>query len=888
MRSDFKKVLLRSVERAMGLEEGELTVFLRKRRWLLGACIGTFFYMLLACYSLYKISYSTTLLYDYPYTVSREAQEMKARLYGIRFTLPALLVSPGISREQLEEELLQQEEAQNVSLERIKERFRGTSSEIEELKKRLIDIRQARRKMIDDMWGATDFSVVRSYYVSNVLPYFDELEDELDRLSVDADLRGELILKEMDQQRFFSVVAALCMGLLIIWLIFYTNKLEYKRNSEIAYRERLFNLLAASIDEVFFIVKADGTPEYVSSNSSRIIGTPEEKFCKNPKCLYSLLSNDDVEWLHNVFEDKIDAVKERDVILNNGERKFKIRVYPIIQEGILTRRIIVLADQTEVLAYQQNLRDALESARSASLAKTKFFSHMSHEIRTPMNAIIGMTTIALTHLDTRERVEDCLRKIDQVSRHLLGLINDVLDMSKIESGKLSIMQDPFNFKMSLQNIINLIQPQTRERGLDFEVSLFKVDVEELVGDSLRLNQILINILSNALKFTGKGGSVRLEVHQIFKNDTSVRFRFIIRDTGIGMSPEFLKRLYMPFEQAESSTVSKFGGTGLGMAITQNLVTLLGGTIFVKSEEGKGTEFTVELPFSLGDQQPDLGRIGLEPLKILVVDDDQGTCEHAVLLLEKMGHHTQWTLSGEDAINLMRESHNKGEDFDVCLIDWKMRGMDGEETARRIRSELGSDTLIIIISAYDWTPIEEKAKDIGVNGFIAKPFFASSLYDTLVSITHRTSTLKKQITSTERQYNDTKKNSEYNFTGKRILLVEDNEFNREVAREFLEMTGAAVESAENGLEALKMFTSSESGYYNIILMDVQMPVMDGYEATKNIRSSSHPDAASIPVVAMTANAFSEDVAAAIASGMNGHIAKPIDIALLYQLLSSQIK
>ena len=490
-------------------------------------------------------------------------------------------------------------------------------------------------------------------------------------------------------------------------LILHTRKLEWDKYKESAYREKLLNLLATNIDEIFFISREDKSFEYVSSNSERVIGVSPEKFIHDSSKLYSLLACKDSDWLRAVFDDTSSNMKERDVVLGEEGRRFNIRVYPIFLNGVLSQRIIVLFDQTKEFAYRQALSDALENARNANTAKSNFLSHMSHEIRTPMNAIIGMTAIALTRLDDRTRMEDCLTKIALSSRHLLGLINDVLDMSKIEGGKLTIAHEPFNFKMSLQGVINLIQPQALERGLDFEVSLSGVDEEELLGDALRLNQILINILSNALKF------------------------------GIGMSQEFIKRLYTPFEQATSSTASKFGGTGLGMAITKNLVSLLGGTIFVKSEEGRGTEFTVELPFGLSGRQLEKGKGELEPLKVLVVDDDYGTCEHACLLLDKMGLRTRWVLSGAEAVKVVQESHVSGDDYDVCFIDWKMPDMDGMETVRRIRNEVGPETLIIIISAYDWGAIEEKARAIGVNGFIAKPFFASSLYNTLTSLTRRT-------------------------------------------------------------------------------------------------------------------------------------------------------
>lgn len=853
--------------------------------WVLLLCLVALCYVLLVCFSMYKISDSTTQLYEYPYAVSREAQEMKARLYGMRNTLPALLATPDLARDKVEHILQEQESAQNASLENIRRRFRGAKDELTNLERNMTGIRHAREQMIEDMWGVTDFNETSAYYTQKVLPFFDELDLELDALSKKADLRGAAILAGMDQLRWISIITALSVGGMLIWFVFRASRQERERHREIAYRENLFNLLSANIDEVFCISRDSASFEYVSSNSERILGMSAKELLQNSGRLYSLLSDEDSNWLHGLLLDTFTDVQEQDVTLGEKRRQFRIRVYPILQNGVLTRRIVVLADQTEALAYQQRLSDALENARNANAAKSSFLSHMSHEIRTPMNAIIGMTTIALTRLDDRVRVEDCLTKIALSSRHLLGLINDVLDMSKIEGGKLSIAHEAFNFQTALQGVVNLIQPQTQAHGQEFDVSLCGVDEEELLGDSLRMNQILINILSNAVKFTPAGGSIRLEVRQLHKKKNNVRFRFIIRDTGIGMSKEFVERLYTPFEQARPS--SKFGGTGLGMAITKNLVSLLGGTIFVKSEEGKGTEFTVELPFGLSGRQRDDNRARLEPLKVLVVDDDRDTCEHALLLLDKMGLRTRWVLSGAEAVKLVHESHECGDDYDVCFIDWKMPDMDGAETARRIRSEVGPDTLIIIISAYDWGPIEAEARASGVDAFIAKPFFASNLYNTLASMTRRVKPVEAKVC--EEQQTDAKSaaSRHYDFTGKRILLVEDNEFNREIAQEFLEMTGATVECAEDGSEAVALFTASKSGQYDIILMDVQMPVMDGYEATRTIRASEHPDAKSIPILAMTANAFSEDVAAAVASGMNGHIAKPIDVSALYRLLDSHL-
>ena len=848
----------------------------------LGLCAITACYVAFVVVVMYRMGESTATLYEHPYMVSREAREMKARIYEMRNTFPTMLATPDLAPEKFEEILNRQEKAQNDSMARIKTLYLGDKDDLSALEGALHDFRQSRRRAVQVAAGAglATFDEVNAYYKREVLPYLDTLDSVLDRFGKSADLRGAMILADMDRTRIFSILVTLLMGGLIIWLIAFTNRLERKKNKEIAYRERLFNLLAENIDEVFFIARSKENFEYISSNSKRIIGLDSNELYRDNNTLYSLLPPDVGGWLRAVFSDgSLRGPVERDVALAESGRQFKIRVYPVYQDGALERYIAVLADQTDAIGYQRTLSDALESARNANAAKSNFLSHMSHEIRTPMNAIIGMTTIAMSRLDDRARLEDCLGKIAQSSRHLLGLINDVLDMSKIEGGRLSIAHEPFNFRLSLQGIVNLIQPQIQEQGQNFEVSLSEVDEEELNGDAMRLNQILINLLSNAVKFTPRGGSIRLDIRQVHKNRNNVRFRFIIRDTGIGMSEEFISRLYMPFEQATASTASKFGGTGLGMAITQNLVSLLGGMISVKSKEGRGTEFTVELPFGLSGRQTSRELSALDPLKVLVVDDDPGTCEHASLLLGRMGLRARWVLAGKEAVDLILRARECGDDYDVCLIDWQMPDMDGVETARRIRREVGPDTLIIIISAYDWSPIEREAREAGVNAFINKPFFASTLHDTLLSIT-RHAPAKAEVSVPNRR--------EYDFSGRRILLVEDNEFNREVAKEFLEMTGAAVECAGDGREALEKFTSSEPGHYALILMDVQMPVMSGYEATRAIRASDHAEAETIHILAMTANAFSEDIAAAVAAGMNGHLAKPIDVAALYRLIASHLE
>lgn len=547
---------------------------------------------------------------------------------------------------------------------------------------------------------------------------------------------------------------------------------------------------------------------------------------------------------------------------------------------------IDITDVTELREMQKKLteqaealKDALAVAEHANQAKTDFLSRMSHEIRTPMNAILGMTTIAAAYIDDQKRVEDCLEKIGYSSKHLMALINDVLDMSKISEGKVRIAQETFNLENVVESISSIIYPQADAKGLIFTVPLIDLSETVMIGDSLRLNQILLNLLSNALKFTPAGGTIRLEIRQLQRTEDRMRLRFTVSDTGTGMSGKFLDRLFVPFEQENLGAGQTLGGTGLGMPITKNLVTLMGGTITVKSEVGKGTVFTVELDFQT---PPDKDRVipqkqhELESLKVLIADDDRDSCIHASLMLKKMGILSDWVLTGQECVNRIRESNQSGTDYDVCLADLKMPDIDGVEVARRVRAEVGPETTIIIITAYDWTNVEVRAREAGVDMFLTKPVFASTLYNALLSVTGIDRAVRVPA----------EKNHRPELAGHHVLLAEDNDLNREIAVELLQMIGITVDWAENGRAALDKFLA-DGDTYDLILMDVQMPVMDGYQATAAIRSSGHERAGTIPIIAMTADAFHEDIVKAETAGMNGHLAKPIDPELLYETVAEYL-
>ena len=672
-----------------------------------------------------------------------------------------------------------------------------------------------------------------------------------------------------------SLVFLVVMVLVIVLLFVLANRHYHidmkKKELEVQYREQVFRILAENMNDVFLMLSETGrTVEYVSPNVERVLGIPAQKVKQDITALGRDVYNDGIKMSYSdlqAIEVGGCVVYERERIhKKTKEHKRLMETVYRIQMDHTEKFIVILSDRTMERQSEYALKEALESAQAANASKSIFLSNMSHDIRTPMNAIIGLSTLLQRDAYNPEKVLEHTRKIMASSQHLLGLINDVLDMSKIESGKVTLNISEINLAEILEEIGTIMRPQARAKRQDFEVSVFDVQTEHLLGDKLRINQILINILSNAVKYTPVGGRIEMEIRQMPQiTNNYAHLRFCIRDSGTGMSQEYLKTIFQPFTREISSTTNKIQGTGLGMAITKNLVDLMGGIIKVESKPGEGSTFTVDLELRIQEWDEDHSfwkNHGIS--NILVIDDETEVCANIQRAMAKTGVTVQAAENGVSAVEMVEAAYRENHGFDLILMDWKMPGFDGIETARRIRSMISIDIPIMLLSAYDWSEIEEEGAEAGIDGFLAKPFFLSNFK---LAIEKLDRTVPKQ---------EEKQQEKDALEGKHILAAEDNELNAEILADLLDMHGASCEIAKDGKEALKMFEQSEPGKYDLILMDVQMPVMNGYEATRAIRACSHQNAKSIPIIAMTANAFADDIRDALNAGMNAHVAKPVDM------------
>ena len=674
-----------------------------------------------------------------------------------------------------------------------------------------------------------------------------------------------------------------CIAAFFISLVIQKSRINLKKkDTEIMYREELFQKLSMNVDDVFLMLDAKTYhADYVSPNVEKLLGITVEQIRKDIRILGKLHMEGTPE--KNYLEEiKVHEQREGDfeyVHLKTGEKRWFHNIAMGSEVNGKKKYILVMSDRTADWKMNQALSEAVRAAETANRAKSTFLSNMSHDIRTPMNAIIGFTTLAVSNIDDQKRVRDYLGKILSSSNHLLSLINDILDMSRIESGKIHLEETEVSLSDVLHDLKTIISGQIYAKQLDLYMDAMDVTNEDVYCDKTRLNQVLLNLLSNAVKFTPAGGTVSVRLKQFpGKVKGSGLYEIRVKDNGIGMSQEFVKKLFSPFERERTSTVSRTQGTGLGMAITKNIVDMMGGTIEVYTEQGKGTEFIVRLPFRIQAKQHHTEKIAeLEGLKALVVDDDFNTCDSVTKMLVRIGMRSEWTLSGKEAVLRARQSMELGDAFHAYIIDWRLPDMNGIEVTRQIRS-LGDDTPIIILTAYDWSDIEVEARAAGVTAFCAKPLFMSDIRDTLMIAIGKMQA-EAEDTSFTAAVSD--------IRDKCILLVEDNELNSEITVEILNEYGCMVDTAENGAEAVEKVKNSKPGNYDLVLMDVQMPVMNGYEATKQIRALNDPELAGITILAMTANAFDEDRKKALECGMDGFLTKPIVIDELISTLQKKM-
>ena len=567
------------------------------------------------------------------------------------------------------------------------------------------------------------------------------------------------------------------------------------------------------------------------------------------------------------------------------ENTYKIASFiPLEWEGTRLVKVLLASmdasqEKRAEIESHRALKEAYRAAENANRAKTEFLSNMSHDIRTPMNAIVGLTAIAGANIENPDKVIECLGKTTKASRHLLGLINEVLDMARIESGKMSLAEEDFNLPELVDNLITLTKPAIDEHRHNFEVHVDRIEHEAVCGDSLRIQQVFVNLMSNAIKYTPDGGNITFSIKEKPNGFSELGcYEFSIADNGIGMTPEFQKIMFEPFSRADDHRTTKVQGTGLGMAIAQNIVNLMNGSIKVNSAPGKGTTITVTIYLKLQESEKEQEKELLD-LPVLVVDDDKTCCESTVATLKDIGIAGEWVLTGREAVERCYARHEAGCDYFAVILDWKMPKMDGIETARKIREQVGKDVTIIILTSFEFSEIEEEARAAGVDAFIAKPLFRSRLTATL-----------RQFTSGKKEKNARSLLESFaktDYTSKRVLLVEDNELNREIAAEILGMTGVAVDIAENGKIAVEKVVAAPEKWYDLIFMDIQMPIMNGYEATAAIRSLPG-GRGKVPIIAMTANAFAEDVQLAKNTGMNEHIAKPLELDKLNDVLKQWLQ
>ncbi|MCQ4794518.1 response regulator [Anaerofustis stercorihominis] len=730
--------------------------------------------------------------------------------------------------------------------------------------------------------GDRSYEEMEAFQNKNLNSLYSKMEDLNDNILVSAENKFNKITETAIYNKNVSVFLSIVVLILTLVAVAVYQYFISKQHELINYKNKLFDIVSKNIDNAFYIKNLKNEEDdYISDNIKNILGFDGRELLSSDFGVISeYINNEEIEYLKDLSEKNVDSNWSYSFIYTNpntNEKKNILLEYYYVRDKDIPVVITVFTDETESKNMQRKLENALDNAERASIAKSEFLSRMSHEIRTPLNGITGMTLIAIQNIKDEKKELDCLNKISMSSKHLLVLVNDVLDMAKIESGKVEIKNEKFNFRVFIESITSIYFTQAKARNIDYETILIGDIPEQLNGDSLRLNQILGNLLSNALKFTPDNGKIKFKITLVKSSTDEDILKFEVIDNGCGIKKENADKIFNAFEQEDDSITKRYGGTGLGLSISKRFAHLMGGEISVQSKEGEGSDFIVQIPFKKVLDQKPIRKSDLGNLNVLVVDDDIETCTNTKSLLNKIGLNADWVDNGFDAIKKIEESIKENDKFDVCLIDWKMPYIDGIETTRRIREIAeDKDILVILITAYDVEEIREEALRVGANGVINKPLFESTIVEAIENAKNHNETYEVMKDGFAGKV----------FAGKRILIAEDNDLNLEIASELMIMNGAEVEKAKDGKEAVDMFAGSKEGYYDLILMDIQMPVMNGYEATKEIRKLDRRDAKTVSIVAMSANVFESDVRKSIESGMNDHIGKPINMDEIYDKLGAQ--
>lgn len=764
-------------------------------------------------------------------------------------------------------------------LKRLKHAYQGSDKEWDNLEDNLDEIKKQQNGFLLYVSADECFpqDQVIAYEEEKIEPLYQETTAMIDEMLEDAEEGGLQYVQNVEQLRVRVLVLSIILMVAMLAVFIFSQYIMWRQRKELQNRSTLFDSLSKSIDDAFVIRDAkSGEIVYRSLNMERVLG-----ISPTDETLYQGLKSEDVDEIYRYIGDFELAASYKKLVeytRPDGEKRWVLlRLYRV--NNLDTPQVISFySDRTNEEKQRIFLDAAMENADKANQAKGDFLARMSHEIRTPLNAIIGLVTLAIASIEDSAKVQDCLTKINFSSKHLLMLIDDILDMTQIESNKMKLQNEEFDIYQFINSFVVTIYSQAKAKNLEFKESITGFsEGSEYYGDSLRMGQILLNLVSNAIKFTPECGSVFLKVEKLVTKKNLDIVRFEVTDTGIGMSEEVQERIFAPFEQADSSIAAKFGGTGLGMSITKNLVMLMDGKIYVNSKENEGTTFTVDIPLLKKESEtkiPDFENMGLNAL---VVDDEEEECRHAVRVLQEIKIQAEWVMHGAQAIERVISHHRGNRDYDICLIDWKMHDIDGIEVTRRIRAEVGYDVPIVMISAYDYMEMEEEARAAGVDGFLPKPLYRTAVYEEI----------SRELKEREGRQIQGKAKQKL-LSGKKILLAEDNDINRDIAKELLELQGATVIACEDGKQALQAFQNSGIREYDAILLDIRMPVLDGYETAGRIRALNRKDAVIIPMIAVTAHAFSGDVTAALRAGMNAHVSKPLDIAELCDKLIKEME